>query len=81
MTDTTIHLHSPAHLPTDAAALPLLLNTAEAAAVLRLAPKTLRNWVVEWPEQHRGPEPVKVGGRRLYRRDDVLACAGLEAAA
>ncbi|WP_409047039.1 helix-turn-helix transcriptional regulator [Microbacterium sp. HA-8] len=67
--------------PTDAATLPLLLTTAEAAAVLRLAPKTLRNWLCDWETLQRGPEPVKLGGRRVYRRSDVLAYAGIEVAA
>ena len=71
----------PVRPPTDAAALPLLLTTEEAAAVLRLAPKTLRNWCGGWTLHRRGPEPVKRGGRRVYRRDDVLACAGIEVAA
>lgn len=62
----------------DAAALPLLLTTDEAAAVLRISPKTLRNWVAD---ADRGPRPVKVGSRTLYRRDDVLIFAGLVVAA
>ena len=67
--------------PTAVAAIPPLLTTDETAAVLRIAPKTVRNWVTDWDELRRGPRPVKLGGRRVYRRDDVLAFAGIEVAA
>jgi hypothetical protein len=60
---------------TEAADLPLLLTTAEAAAVLRLAPKTLRNWVTS----RRGPQPIKIGSRSVYRRADILEAAGVAA--
>jgi hypothetical protein len=76
--NTTINHLNP---PTDASALPLLLTTDEAAALLRLSPKTIRNWVCDWDATRRGPEPVKLGGRRVYRRADVFAFAGIEVAA
>lgn len=44
-----------------------LLTTREAAAVLRLAPKTLSNW--RWLDV--GPRWVRVGGRVRYSRHEV----------
>ena len=44
-----------------------LLTTAEAAAVLSLAPKTLYNWRALGV----GPADIRVGGRVRYREADV----------
>jgi predicted DNA-binding transcriptional regulator AlpA len=46
-----------------------LLTEAEAAAMLRLAPATLRGWRCAG----RGPGFVKIGGRVCYRRSDIEA--------
>lgn len=57
--------------PRKTKALPRYLTTIEAAALLRLSPRTL--------EKHRlfgtGPEYRKIGGRVLYAAADVLAWA------
>jgi excisionase family DNA binding protein len=46
-----------------------LLTTEEAAALLRLAPSTLR----VWRYKRTGPKSFRTGGKVLYRRDDVEA--------
>jgi len=46
-----------------------LLTETEAAALLRLAPATLRGWRCAG----RGPGFVKIGGRVCYRRADLEA--------
>ncbi len=48
-----------------------LLNTNEAAEVLRLAPRTL----VKWRCMGRGPRYLKVGARVVYRPADLDAFA------
>jgi predicted DNA-binding transcriptional regulator AlpA len=45
-----------------------LITTAEAAALLRVAPETLRYW--RWRGE--GPRSFRVGRRVLYERDDIL---------
>lgn len=49
--------------------LPDLLTLAETAQYLRMKPKTLRNW----RSLGKGPKALHLGGRVVYRRDDVLA--------
>lgn len=44
-----------------------LLTVKEAAALLRLRPKTLQNWYTDG----RGPRSCKVGRHRLYRRQHL----------
>jgi len=44
-----------------------LMTVEEAAAYLRIAPKTLFNWRV----RSEGPPALKVGGRVRYRRADL----------
>ena len=46
-----------------------LLTTEETAALLRLAPSTLR----VWRYKRIGPKSFNAGGKVLYRRDDVEA--------
>ena len=43
-------------------------TTEEAAALIRVAPKTLENWRV----LGKGPKFIKAGGRVLYSASDVL---------
>lgn len=50
-----------------------LLTSAETAQLLRLKPATLH----QNHYRKRGVQPRKVGGRLLYRRDEVLKAAGL----
>ncbi len=45
-----------------------LLTTEEAAAVLRLSPRTLRRWRDDGDE---GPAYARLGRRILYRRRDL----------
>jgi len=52
------------------------LDRANAAKYLGLAPKTL----AEWQRLGRGPLSRKVGGRRFYLLDDLVAFARGEAA-
>ncbi|WP_454173129.1 helix-turn-helix transcriptional regulator [Microbacterium maritypicum] len=58
---------SPVHMREDE--LPDLLTLAETAQYLRVKPKTLRNW----SSLSKGPKPLRLGGRVVYRRADVLA--------
>lgn len=46
-----------------------LITTAEAAALLRVAPETLRYW--RWRGE--GPRSFRAGRRVLYERADVVA--------
>ena len=46
---------------------PRLLTTAEAAAGLRVSPRTLNNW----RSLGTGPEFIKVGALVRYREDDI----------
>ena len=46
-----------------------VLNRDEAAAALKVSPRTLSNWKVKGE----GPRCVKAGGRILYRREDIQA--------
>jgi len=71
MANTTDHIIT----INDPSILPMLMTTDETAFVLRVAPKTIRNWRTIG----KGPEPVKVGGRTLYPRTNVLAFAGVAA--
>ena len=51
---------------------PDLLTTLEAAAMLRLSPRTLERYRVTGE----GPPFIKLGGRVFYRRSDLIAwCA------
>lgn len=53
-----------------------VLDRKEAAAALKVSPRTLTNWAY----RGEGPRCVKIGGRILYRREDILDyIAGLEA--
>ncbi|WP_240745103.1 MULTISPECIES: helix-turn-helix transcriptional regulator [unclassified Microbacterium] len=58
---------SPAHMREDE--LPDLLTLTETAQYLRVRPKTLRNW----SSLGKGPKTLRLGGRVVYRRADVLA--------
>lgn len=49
--------------------LPDLLTLTETAHYLRVKPKTLRNWSC----LGKGPQSLRLGGRVVYRRADVLA--------
>ena len=46
-----------------------LLDRQEAAALLRVPPKTLANWAYSG----RGPEYFRVGRRTVYRQSEVFA--------
>lgn len=52
-------------------ALPLAerLTRAELAALWRICPRTLARHEVAGI----GPQPIRIGGRVLYRREDVVA--------
>lgn len=52
-----------------------LLTVAEYCALRRCRPKTLYDRRLRGV----GPQPVKVGNRLLYRREEVLAELGLDA--
>ncbi len=49
--------------------LPLRLTREELAVFWRVSTRTIERWNA----QGLCPQPVRVGGRVLYRRDDVLA--------
>lgn len=49
--------------------LPARLTERDLAAHWRLSPRTLQRW----REQGTGPAWLRIGGRILYHRDDVLA--------
>ncbi|AYJ33224.1 DNA-binding protein [Corynebacterium xerosis] len=49
--------------------LPTLLTAAETAQYLRISEGTLRNWRAEG----RGPAPLHMGRRVVYRATDVAA--------
>lgn len=51
--------------------LPRLLTTNEAAEILRRNPATLRWWRSQ--DVGVGPRTTRIGGRVLYREDDLLA--------
>ncbi len=57
--------------------LPDLLTLAETAQYLRVKSKTLRNWSC----LGKGPKPLRLGGRVVYRRADVLAFRDKQAVA
>ncbi|MEX1263550.1 MAG: helix-turn-helix domain-containing protein [Actinomycetota bacterium] len=46
-----------------------LLDRQEAAALLRVPPKTLANWAYAG----RGPEYFRVGRRTVYRESEIVA--------
>ena len=48
---------------------PTNLNQVELAARLKISPRTLERW--RWTGQ--GPAFMKIGGRIIYRIEDVLA--------
>ncbi len=51
-----------------------LLTAQQTADRLGLRRKTLYNWASLWALEHRGPEPLRLGGRCLrYRESDVAA--------
>lgn len=50
--------------------LPLMLNTAEAAKVLKRVPQTLRKWACLENEPIR---PVRINGRLAWRVDEIAA--------
>ena len=54
-----------------------LITTAEAAALLRVAPETLRYW--RWRGE--GPRSFRVGRRVLYERADIAAWLDAQKAA
>ena len=49
--------------------LPYCMNVAEAGAFLGIHPRTLNNW----RSQKRGPTYAKMGGRVVYRIEDLEA--------
>jgi predicted DNA-binding transcriptional regulator AlpA len=71
--------HSPTMTAADALAahdyakLPPRLTTAEVSAITRLKKRSLWKRVREG----RGPKPIRVGGRLLWDRDEVLRFVGL----
>lgn len=57
--------------------LPDLLTLTETAQYMSVKPKTLRNWSC----LGKGPKPLRLGGRVVYRRTDVLAFCDEQAVA
>ena len=53
----------------EALGLPSRLTREELAAFWRVSTRTIERW----NGQGLCPQPVRIGGRVLYRRDDVLA--------
>jgi excisionase family DNA binding protein len=51
------------------ATLPLRLTTYELAAFWRVSPRTIERWSATG----RCPAPLRIGGRVLFRREEVLA--------
>jgi hypothetical protein len=49
--------------------LPPRVTRAELAAFWRLTPRSLERYLA----MGIGPRPIRIGGRLLYRREDVLA--------
>ncbi len=64
----------PAPLAPATAHLPPLLTVEEYCALRRCRPKTLYDRKLRGV----GPQPRRVGGRLLYRREEVLAELGLD---
>jgi len=62
--------------PTEAPDTASLLTNDEAAALLRLAPRTLENW----RGKRQGPRPTRLGGRSYYRREAIEAWLAAEEA-
>ncbi len=61
----------PTNEPQNPPESPRYLTEAEAATVLRVAPKTLSNWRILGS----GPHYLKPGGRVLYTLDDLRSYA------
>ena len=60
---------SPPHAPEQRACLPARLTTAELADLWRVSTRTIERW----SRTGLCPAPMRIGGRVLYRREDVLA--------
>ena len=66
--DSVVKLHAPAVPAAPAAELPLLVSAPGVAALLGISPATL--WRLH--SASKVPSPIKLGGRTLWRRSDLL---------
>ncbi len=58
----------PTSRPDVTALLPLLVDVAEAARLTSLSPRTV--W--RYASCGKFPQPLKLGGRRLWRREEII---------